>query len=162
MAKRSYWPPPVYIATFADGTVCRMSIWSQEGKPLDFERGRKVCCGVVADERAHRAVRDGPEIKGSDAAWLADRVKTRWHASDVRWHPDNPAALNPSPATDIVAGAFEHDGVVIPDPYFTGEAPAPKRREPSLKTLIANIRKLSAEQLLVLSDEIERAFETAE
>lgn len=161
MAKRSYWPPPVYVATFSDGTVCRMSIWSQEGKPLDFDRGRKVCCGAIADERAHAAVRSGPPIKGHGATWLADRARLLWGGSDVRWHPDNPA-LHAPPATDIISGAFEHDGVVIPDPHFTGESAAPKRKEPNLKTLISAIRKLSAEQLLVISDEIERAFETAE
>lgn len=42
MAKRSYWPAPVYCATFADGTTGRMSFWSEEGKPFDFARGRRL------------------------------------------------------------------------------------------------------------------------
>ena len=40
---KGMWPGPVYEAHFANGTIRRMSFWSQDGKPYDFARGRKVC-----------------------------------------------------------------------------------------------------------------------
>jgi len=40
--KRGIYPAPVYVAEFGDGTMGRASFWSPEGKPIDFERGRRV------------------------------------------------------------------------------------------------------------------------
>lgn len=40
MAKQSIYPFPVYVATFGDGTTGRLSFWSAQGKPMNFERGR--------------------------------------------------------------------------------------------------------------------------
>ena len=40
MSNKGIWPPPVYEAHFNDGTVERLSFWSQEGKPIDFAHGR--------------------------------------------------------------------------------------------------------------------------
>ena len=37
------YPAPVYVATFPDGQVIRMSFWTKAGKPLDHERGRRLC-----------------------------------------------------------------------------------------------------------------------
>lgn len=52
MTKRfnSIWPPPTYIAQFADGSEMRLSFWSRVGKPLDYEAGRRFCCAVRGRE----------------------------------------------------------------------------------------------------------------
>lgn len=42
MAKKSYWPAPVYEGRFDGGEVIRMSFWSQEGKPVDIRRGYRL------------------------------------------------------------------------------------------------------------------------
>ena len=41
--RKALYPWPVYQAEFADGTIGRMTVWQQAGKPWDFERGRKLC-----------------------------------------------------------------------------------------------------------------------
>lgn len=115
MPKRSYWPPPVYVGRFADGTETRMSIWSQEGKPLDFGRGRRVTCGVVGNERCR-----------------ANTPPQQWHKIPF------------VPATDLKEGYFDYDGVRIPDPFFSGGAPDPVSDKPSLlDRLIKQAAKLS-------------------
>lgn len=45
--RSAVWPPPIYVATLANGAVVRMSFYSRRGKPLDFERGRRVCEGLA-------------------------------------------------------------------------------------------------------------------
>jgi hypothetical protein len=56
MAKKfnSVWPPPVYVGLFADGETVRMSFSTRAGKPLDYERGRNVCCWAMGEERRRR------------------------------------------------------------------------------------------------------------
>jgi hypothetical protein len=46
----SVWPAPVYVATFADGATIRLSFATKLGKPLDYERGRNLCCSIRARE----------------------------------------------------------------------------------------------------------------
>lgn len=48
MAKLGYYPAPVYVATFEDGAIGRMSFWSQAGKPIDFERGKRLLATAYA------------------------------------------------------------------------------------------------------------------
>ena len=36
----------VYIAHFSDDIVRRMSFWSKAGKPIDHERGKRLCMSV--------------------------------------------------------------------------------------------------------------------
>lgn len=46
-------PGPVYEATLEDGTTARMSFYSESGKPIDFNRGRRLvaqCYGRPRDE----------------------------------------------------------------------------------------------------------------
>lgn len=45
---KSMWPYPVYVATFADGTTQRMSFASPAGKPIDFDRGRRLLAWACA------------------------------------------------------------------------------------------------------------------
>ncbi len=54
MAKRfsSIWPPPVYCAQFADGSTMRMSFATPAGKPIDYARGRHLCCAIRGREVA--------------------------------------------------------------------------------------------------------------
>lgn len=40
--KRCHSPPPVYVATLTGGRTARMAFWSQAGKPIDFDRGRRL------------------------------------------------------------------------------------------------------------------------
>ena len=42
---KGIYPPPVYVATFADGRTVRMTFWNKVGKPWDAERGRRLCKG---------------------------------------------------------------------------------------------------------------------
>jgi hypothetical protein len=139
-AKRSYWPCPVYVAKFSDGTECRMSTWSQEGKPLDFERGRKICCSAIGNRRAMSRARS--------------------------YHPDRMPAI--APATDIIGGHFEHDGQNVPDPFFTAATAEAKRKssalaKPSvLDRLLASIGKLTSDELARLQQAIDSAFQPAE
>lgn len=146
--KRSLiWPPPVYVAKFSDGTECRMSCGDyRKGKAAtgyDFNKGRRVACNVVGAERA----------------------RARYIGARGSWHPDNVRRIEQAsgPATDIIGGHFDHDGQIILDPYFVEPERGPmKQKATTLEKLIASIRKLSADDLLRLTDEIEMAFETAE
>jgi hypothetical protein len=42
MSKTSRYPFPVYVATFPNDETARLSFWSPQGKPFDFERGRRA------------------------------------------------------------------------------------------------------------------------
>lgn len=146
MAK-SIWPPPVYVARFADGTECRMSIWSRQGRPLDFERGRKVCCQAIGTERIFDARGKG----------VSKHAYHSWNG----WSPDDMRRLC-QPATDIVAGHFDQDGKITPDPFFMPEAPARKKMS-ALDRLIASLDRLTPDDLRVLSVELDaRLGPTAE
>lgn len=125
---KSIWPAPVYVARFRGGEVCRMSFYSLAGKPLDFDRGRRICCGVIGNERG----------------------MTNWPRG---------VGLPPmfSPATDIEHGEVDWDGEVFIDPFFTAKpvAVAKPKADPVAK-LTAQLGKLSAEQLAILSIEVDR------
>lgn len=55
--RKGMWPGPVYEAHFGDGTIGRMSFWSRDGRPFDFNRGRLVCSKVTT---AHgKTITDG-------------------------------------------------------------------------------------------------------
>jgi hypothetical protein len=41
-------PSPVYVATFADGSVGRVTFYSPKGKPIDVARGRDGCAAVYS------------------------------------------------------------------------------------------------------------------
>lgn len=144
---RGIWPPPVYVARFSDGTECRMSIWSREGKPLDFERGRKVCCSAMGLEYAQRQI-------------MCDAHSTGRRA--INWHPDRFRQLC-QPATDIMAGHFDQDGKITPDPFFMPEAPPARKKVSTLNQLIARLDRLTPDDLRVLSVELDaRLGSTAE
>ena len=47
------WPPPVYVAIFADGQIVRMSYgYSAKAKTPPFEAARAYVCDVIGGERA--------------------------------------------------------------------------------------------------------------
>ena len=141
------WPPPVYVAKFRDGTECRLSCGDyRKGKAatgFDFDKGRRMACSVIGAERLR------------EEYCMADRID---------WHPDRMRALYQiaGPAKDIVSGHMEHDGAIIPDPHFEPAVVATKPKTSALDRLIASIRKLNAEDLLRLQNEIEMTFEAAE
>jgi len=60
MAKKfnSVWPPPTYCALFADGSTMRMSFSTRLGKPIDYARGRRLCCSIRGREQAPSAPDD--------------------------------------------------------------------------------------------------------
>ncbi len=41
--RKCVYPFPVYEAHFDSGRVLRMSFWTPSGKPIDPERGRRLC-----------------------------------------------------------------------------------------------------------------------
>ena len=61
LAKKGTWPAPVYEAHFTDGTVSRMSFWTQAGKPFDLDRGRGLFNPGVAIRQA-RACFEGKTL----------------------------------------------------------------------------------------------------
>lgn len=145
---RGIWPPPVYVARFADGTECRMSIWSREGEPLDFERGRKVCCSAVGTERVFDA-------RGKGVSKHAYHSWSGWHPNDMR--------RLCQPATDLISGHFDQDGKITPDPFFMPEAPPARKKVSALDKLIFSLDRLSPDDLLALSVELDaRLGSTAE
>ncbi len=46
--KRGSYPAPVYVGEFDDGTVARISFWSEAGKPFDFESGRRTLATIYS------------------------------------------------------------------------------------------------------------------
>ena len=62
---QSYWPPPVFIAHWADGSTTRAAFWSQAGKPLDLARGYRLA-------QHYKRPYDGPterEPTRAESAW---------------------------------------------------------------------------------------------
>ena len=57
-------PAPVFEAHYADGTVIRMSFATMEGKPLNLDRGKRVCdrayAGVVVRDTFERGRWEDP------------------------------------------------------------------------------------------------------
>lgn len=159
---KSVWPPPVYVATFSDGTVCRMSIWTRQGKPFDFERGRKVCCSAIGGERAFRAHREanpGRWVEGVRRGWTG-KPEPYKDFVQTNWHPDQMPRI--TPAADLVAGHFEHLGETIPDPFFEPEAAPVRKRVSAIERLIASLDKLTADDLARLSAEVDGRLLAAE
>src|SRR5215831_9661018 len=104
-------PAPVYVATFADGTIARMSYYSLRSKPLRQDAARDMVCRAIGFERVWNATND--------------------HMKRFRLIV---STKNPPPAADIVSGHTERKdtGEIIADPHFAPQlsAPAekPKRR----------------------------------
>ena len=82
MAKQlTMHPAPVYVATFADGTVARMSYWQPLNKPLRQDAARAMVCQAIGNERAFLAAGDacgGPKLRKAAAGlWGAAKWPTR-------------------------------------------------------------------------------------
>jgi hypothetical protein len=99
MARRNLtgiWPAPVYVGTFADGEVVRMSFWSQQGKPIDFDRGRRGVMLALGNERtrakAHPVTREvfrfiPPEFRRpSYRQGLAETAGRHARLAVATWH----------------------------------------------------------------------------
>ena len=140
-AQRGVWPPPVYVATFADGEVVRMSYHSRAGKPLDHERGRRLCCQALGNERGRVGA---TRLIGTESL-----ARPCWYVF--------------APASDITAGHAEQAGDVIRDPYFAAPAAASERkRRPAsnyrgeLMEALAALRQLL--DVLAAAPEVADAF----
>ena len=151
------WPPPVYVAKFAGGEECRMSVSSTTKTGYGFERARRIVCAVIGNERgrALRPRRPGHEIDAEIASKSAEKKGMRWNSKPVSpFYPDMAwVTKNFPPATDIVSGHFEHNGEIIPDPMFAPAAAAvvaaggsSKPKMTAVEKLIAQIAKLPPEQ----------------
>ena len=57
LASNGVTPCPVYEGIFEDGRL-RMSVWQHKGKPLDFDRPRRIVAGAIKD-RFGREMIDG-------------------------------------------------------------------------------------------------------
>jgi hypothetical protein len=115
----------------------------------DFDKGRRTACLAIGAERVAHQLR-----------YNEYGLKRVFISPD--WHPDRFRKLC-KPATDIVSAHFEHDGAIIPDPYFElAQEPAPPRKRSELDRLIARLNKLSADELIQLSEAVDAAFEAAE
>lgn len=123
----SIWPCPVYVAKFADGTDIRMSFSSPRGKPYDFDRGRRLVCQVIGNERRRKELLSG-----------IGRLPTAWYDSPY-------LALGTPPATDIVVAHVEHDGKLVEDPFFSRSnvVSLPKRQSKAAADLAIAMRLLA-------------------
>lgn len=64
IARKGVRPSPVYEATYEDGTKKRMAFWSQTGRPLDVDRGRRHCADTHGARG--REVVDGWVVVGGE------------------------------------------------------------------------------------------------
>ena len=83
--RKGVYPYPTYRAEFGDGTVIRMSFWSQAGKPWDFNLGRRLCehwyhtsTGAAAEAIAGEVQQSG-DIQAADPRFSdwAEEAPTR-------------------------------------------------------------------------------------
>ena len=95
---KSIWPPPVYVAQFAQGETVRMSIHAELGKPWRFSQIRKGVCQIVGNERARGAA---PLVSVS-AGDRATRLISSWPMGN-EYQPAKPA-------TDLTIDYIEYDG----------------------------------------------------
>lgn len=133
---KSIWPAPVYVARLSDGETVRMSFHSRAGKPLDFDRGRRIVSGVVGNEQGRAAAMKNEPYAVSDSIMLA------------RYAP-----------AKLAAGHVEWNDVIYPDPHFapTAVEPANKAKTDSLSRMLAAIGKLSADQRNAVLDALAAA-----
>lgn len=105
------YPLAVYVGTFADGTIARLSVGARKGK-IDFDRARRMVCrmwreGALPDHSERQGGSDiFPLLVAVNADGTPYRVEQYWSTTD---------------RTDIVAGHVEHDGQIRPDPFFAPE-----------------------------------------
>lgn len=103
--RNAVWPPPIYVATLANGATVRMSFYSRRGKPLDFERGRRVCSNL-ASQRASRAIAGHVELLNMSGSGVAQTLPDPHFAKVVPMvakakppkHERSPAILAMPPA----------------------------------------------------------------
>ena len=126
------WPPPVYVATFANGETGRAMFASPRGKPLDFEAGRRMVCHLYRP-------------------WLQYDYEERKHYSTGRLkrfptYQSIKASLeryySMPPRLDLVSGYVEFDGQNFPDPMNTKAKP--RSALSAVEKLIVSVNALSA------------------
>lgn len=80
--RRGVYPQPVYEAQFNDGTAARLTFWSEKGKPLDADRGRRLfgLFNTFADKQLVRGtvehVAEGKIWRNVDPHFLPKSVET--------------------------------------------------------------------------------------
>lgn len=181
-AYKGMWPAPVYVATFADGTVGRHSFYSQAGKPLDFERGRNGACwlwrkgthpvgsekietesecghchgtGKLCNSEAFRNV--SPDKDCFMCHGAGRRSIKQWVTTNDAGERYQAHAYHNTPArNDIVSGHIEHDGQSFPDPHFSGNVVPMKPKADPVAALLAKIGKLDWEALEAIQNAIDQ------
>jgi hypothetical protein len=117
MKKFFDYPLAVYVGTFADGRVARLSVGARKGK-VDFDRARGMICRMWREGALphHSTPADkwgyARPLNADDTPY---RTEQYWSAPD---------------RTDLIAGHVEHDGATTIDPFFFADnvIPLPKRR----------------------------------
>lgn len=138
------YPAPVYVATFADGTIGRHSFSNKAGAAIDFERGRAGAAWLWRDNTQ-------PVVKRS--------FKGRWenvylyNDKGEQWNYDRDY-FAVSPRADLIAGHVEVGGETIADPFFmvTAEVVTLRPAKPHASAL----DKLLAEIAALEWSEVER------
>ncbi len=135
MIRKCIWPAPVYVGTFEDGSQCRMSFWSKEGKPLDIARGRRI----VASTRAQDRMRWHFDQEEADRPLSHEEQQARAR----RYYEPAPRgwSLQPQAAARLVSGFVELQGerVEIDD---MSEKPAAKPKAPPARKVAAVLADL--------------------
>lgn len=139
--KRTFdYPLAVYVATFADGETARLSVGAKKGK-VDFALARAMVAHMWREGALphHSEKPEGrytyPEPKNADGSPY--RIEQYWQVPD---------------RTDIVAGHVEHDGRVIPDPFFAPAdnvvpLPVKRRKVDAIDNVLGALDKLSLADL---------------
>lgn len=139
---KSIWPAPVYVGRFADGETVRLSFHSRAGKPLDFNRGRRIVSAVIGNERGREAaMRDlAAQLRTVDATYGPI-------CPDWAYYQPRHMLAHYAPA-DLASGFVDWDGVAYPDPHFAPAAvePAAKAKADPLARVLAAIGKLTVAQ----------------
>lgn len=78
--RKGLYPWPVFEAHFTDGTVTRMSFWSDASKPLDVDMGKRASIKLTATRGktySHGFVEVGGKRAAENEAHMIHNVKTK-------------------------------------------------------------------------------------
>lgn len=135
-------PAPVYVATFADGTVGRCSFWSQGGKPIDVAAGRRTAVALWARPEKGERCSDTARAKHLAAIERLNKAHLAGLNSNSILRDQYEASLATMEAANldvaasffhtyapavIVAGHVEHPALAAPIVDSLSDAPVRKR-----------------------------------
>ena len=113
---KGIFPAPIYQAHFTDGTHIRMSFWSHKDKPMDVDRGMRLCMvtkhaknrrfshGLIDIGDELRPVESFPQITPRKPPIRAARVREIVKAMTAEAISDNDLTIIPTSSyRDLVA-----------------------------------------------------------